>query len=60
MRNRLRVLAIDVAAPLAAIAGLVMIGVMLGWPLWWVSACSVLCLLIVQAVIVNIVGYRRE
>lgn len=60
MRNRLRVLAIDVAAPLAAIAGLVMIGVMLGWPLWWVSACSVLCLLIVQAVIINVVGYRRD
>lgn len=60
MRNRLRVLAIDVAAPLAAIAGLLTIGVMLNWPLWWVSACSVLCLLIVQAVIVNIVGYRRD
>ena len=60
MRNRLRVLAFDVAAPAAIIAGLLMIGVMLGWPLWWVSACSVLCLLVVQAVIVNIVGYRRE
>lgn len=60
MRNRLRVLAIDVAAPLAAIAGLLTIGVMLNWPLWWVSVCSVLCLLIVQAVIVNIVGYRRD
>ncbi len=60
MRNRLRVLAIDVAAPLAAIAGLLTIGVMLNWPLWWVSVCSVLCLLIVQAVVVNIVGYRRD
>jgi hypothetical protein len=60
VRNRLRVLAIDVAAPLAAIAGLLTIGVMLNWPLWWVSVCSVLCLLIVQAVIVNIVGYRRD
>ena len=60
MRNRFRVLAIDVAAPLAAIAGLLTIGVMLGWPLWWVSVCSVLCLLIVQAVIVNVVGYRRD
>lgn len=60
MRNRLRVLAIDVAAPLAAIAGLLTIGVMLNWPLWWVSVCSVLCLLIVQAVIVNVVGYRRD
>jgi hypothetical protein len=60
VRNRFRVLAIDVAAPLAAIAGLLTIGVMLGWPLWWVSVCSVLCLLIVQAVIVNVVGYRRD
>jgi hypothetical protein len=60
VRNRLRVLAIDVAAPLAAIAGLLTIGVMLNWPLWWVSVCSVLCLLIVQAVVVNIVGYRRD
>lgn len=60
MRNRFRVLAIDVAAPLVAIAGLLTIGVMLGWPLWWVSVCSVLCLLIVQAVIVNVVGYRRD
>lgn len=60
MRNRLRVLAIDVIAPLAAIAALLMIGLMLGWPLWWVSVCSILCLLIVQAVIVNIVGFRRD
>lgn len=60
MRNRLRVLAFDAVAPLAAIAGLLMIGLMLGWPLWWVSACSMLCLLITQAVIVNIVGYRRD
>ena len=60
MRNRFRVLAIDVAAPLAAIAGLLTIGVILSWPLWWVSVCSVLCLLIVQAVIVNVVGYRRD
>jgi hypothetical protein len=60
VRNRFRVLAIDVAAPLAAIAGLLTIGVILSWPLWWVSVCSVLCLLIVQAVIVNVVGYRRD
>ena len=60
MRNLLRVLAIDVAAPLATAAGLLMIGVMLGWPLWWVSVCSMLCLLVVQAVIVDIAGYRRD
>jgi hypothetical protein len=60
MRNLARVLAFDVLAPLAAIAALVVIGVMLGWPLWWVSICSALCLLVVQAVIVNIVLYRRD
>lgn len=60
MRNLARVLAFDVLAPLAAIAALLVIGVMLGWPLWWVSVCSMLCLLIVQAVIVNVVLYRRD
>ena len=33
---------------------------MLGWPLWWVSVCSVLCLLIVQAVVINVVLFRRD
>lgn len=58
--NLARVAAFDVLAPLAAIAALLMIGVILGWPLWWVSICSILCLLIVQAVIVNVVLYRRD
>ena len=53
MRNRLRVLAFDVLAPAAAIAALVFIGVALAWPLWWVSVASMLCLLIVQAVIAS-------
>ena len=60
MRNLARVLAFDVAAPLAAICALLMIGAMLEWPLWWVSACSILCLLIVEAVLVNVVLYRRD
>ncbi|MUL82728.1 MULTISPECIES: hypothetical protein [unclassified Mycolicibacterium] len=60
MRNRLRVLAFDIAAPLAAVAALVYIGLALAWPLWWVSLCSVLCLLIVQGVVVNIVLARRD
>ena len=60
MRNVLRVLAFDVAAPLGAIAGLLAIGVMLDWPSWWVAVCSMLCLLVVQAVIVNVVLYRRD
>ncbi|MGE2717419.1 hypothetical protein ACQI4L_25450 [Mycolicibacterium litorale] len=60
MRNALRVVVFDVLAPVAAIAGLIFIGVALGWPLWWVSVCSVLCLLIVQGVIVNVVLARRD
>ncbi|BBY58690.1 hypothetical protein [Mycolicibacterium sarraceniae] len=60
MRNLARVLGFDVAAPIAAIAALLAIGVVLGWPLWWVSVCSMLCLLIVQGIIVNFVLYRRD
>ncbi|WP_319436076.1 hypothetical protein [Mycobacterium sp. RTGN5] len=60
MRNLARVLGFDVAAPVAAIGALLAIGVVLGWPLWWVSVCSVLCLLIVQGIIVNFVLYRRD
>lgn len=60
MRNWLRVLAFDVLAPIGAILGLVYVGVALAWPLWWVSVCSVLCLLIVEGVIVNAVLFRRD
>ena len=60
MRNRWRVLAFDILAPVAAIAGLVYIGVALAWPLWWVSVCSVLCLLMVEGVVVNFVLARRD
>jgi len=60
MRNAWRVAVFDVIAPLAAIAALVYIGVALAWPLWWVSACSVLILLIVEGVIVNVVLARRD
>ncbi|MCI4673847.1 hypothetical protein [Candidatus Mycolicibacterium alkanivorans] len=60
MRNLARVLVFDVAAPLAAIAALLAIGVVLGWPLWWVSVCSMLCLLIVEGMVVNFVVYRRD
>jgi len=60
MRNRLRVLAFDILVPIAAVVGLVYIGIALAWPLWWVSVCSVLCLLIVEGVIVNIVLARRD
>jgi hypothetical protein len=60
MRNRLPVLAFDILAPLAAIAGLVYIGVTLAWPLWWVSVCSVLCVLVVEGVVVNFALARRD
>ena len=60
MRNLWRLLAFDIVAPLAAIAALVMIGVVLGWPWWWVSACSVLVLLIVEGLGINFWLLRRD
>jgi hypothetical protein len=60
MRNAWRVLAFDVAAPFAAIAALLAIGVVLVWPLWWVSLCSVLVLLIVEGVAVNVWLLHRD
>ncbi|HNA52151.1 MAG TPA: hypothetical protein PK594_14975, partial [Mycobacterium sp.] len=62
MRNLGRVLAFDIAAPLAAIAALLAIGMMLDWPLWWVSVCSMLCLLIVEgdALRTDALGYATR
>ncbi len=60
MRNRLRVLAFDLVAPAAAVAALIYVGIALGWPLWWVSACSVLCVLVLQGMLVNFVLARRD
>ncbi|MEB3980549.1 hypothetical protein OQ968_04640 [Mycobacterium sp. 663a-19] len=60
MRNLWRLLAFDIAAPAAAIAALLAIGVVLGWPLWWVSACSVLLVLIAEGVGVNFWLLRRD
>lgn len=60
MRNLARVLAFDVAAPLISVGALLAVGVVLGWPMWWVSVCSMLCLLIVQGIIVNFILYRRD
>jgi hypothetical protein len=60
MRNLWRLLAFDIAAPLAAIAALLMIGVVLEWPLWWVSACSALVLLILEGVGANFWLLRRD
>lgn len=60
LRRLWRVLSFDIAAPLAAIAGLLMLGVVLGWPLWWVSACSILVLLVVEGIVVNLLLLRRD
>lgn len=60
MRNRLRVLAFDLIAPAAAVAALIYVGIALSWPLWWVSACSVLCVLVLQGMLVNFVLARRD
>jgi hypothetical protein len=60
MRNLWRLLAFDVLAPLGAIGALLMIGVILDWPWWWVSACSVLLVLIAEAVGVNFWLLRRD
>ena len=60
MRNRFRVLVFDLLAPVFAILALIYVGLALAWPLWWVSVCSVLCLLIVQGVVVNAALFRRD
>lgn len=59
-RNLARVALWDVLLPVLGIAALLMIGLMLGWPVWWVSVGSMLCLLVVQAVVVNVVLFRRD
>jgi len=55
-----RVLGVDVAAPLAAVGGLLLVGLTLDWPIWYVSLCSVLTLLIVEGMVVNFVLLRRD
>lgn len=60
MRNRWRVLAFDIVAPLSAIAALLMIGTFLGWPLWWVAVASMLGLLVVEGVLLNFYLLRRD
>ena len=60
MRNAWRVVAFDIAAPLATIAALLMIGYALDWRVWWVAVCSVACTLIVEGAMVNFVLFRRD
>ncbi|WP_078292995.1 hypothetical protein [Mycobacterium sp. D16R24] len=59
-RNVLRVILFDLLAPLATVLAIVELGVILGWPTWWVVVCTASCMLIVQGVAVN--GYlaRRD
>jgi hypothetical protein len=60
MRNAWRVTAFDILAPLATIAALLAIGYVLAWPVWWVSLCSVLTLLIIEGVALNGYLLRRD
>jgi hypothetical protein len=60
MRNAWRLAVFDILAPLVAIAALVAIAIVLGWPLWWVSVGSMLALLIVEGVAVNLWLLRRD
>jgi hypothetical protein len=60
MRNLWRLFAFDILAPLVTIGALLVIGIVLAWPLWWVSVCSMLVLLIVQGVGVNYWLLRRD
>ncbi len=60
MRNLWRLLAFDIVAPLAAIAALLAIGMVLGWPRWWVSGCTALLVLIAEGVGVNFWLLRRD
>ena len=60
MRNVLRVLLFDVVVPIVAIGALLAVGMFLGWPLWWVAVASMLCLLVVEAVLLNAYLVRRD
>jgi|GEM_PF-315448 len=60
MRNLARVLLIDVLVPIAALAALFMVGLFLGWPLWWVAVASMLALLVVEGVLLNLYLVRRD
>ncbi len=60
MRNLWRLLAFDIVAPLAAVAAVLAIGVVLGWPVWWVAGCTALLVLIAEGVGVNFWLLRRD
>ncbi|OBI14153.1 hypothetical protein A5714_14265 [Mycobacterium sp. E2462] len=60
MRNVWRLFAFDILAPLAAVAALLAIGVVLGWPVWWVSGASILILLVAEGIAINLWLLRRD
>jgi hypothetical protein len=60
VRNAARVLLFDIAAPLAVIAAVLLVGVFLDWPLWWVVLASMLCLLVGEGMVVNFYLMRRD
>jgi hypothetical protein len=60
MRNIWRLAVFDVLAPLVTIIALLAIGMVLGWPVWWVSGCSALILLVVEGVAINFWLLRRD
>ena len=53
MRTCLRVAGFRRRRPAGRDCRAAAIGVLLGWPLWWVAVGSMLCLLIVQAMLIN-------
>lgn len=55
-----RIATFDVAAPLAAIGGLLLIGQIFDWALWTVSLCSILVLIVVEGMVVNFLLMRRD
>lgn len=60
MRNIARVLLFDVVVPITALGALFMIGLFLGWPLWWVAVAAMLALLVVQGMLLNLYLVRRD
>lgn len=56
----IRMLTFDILAPLATIAGLLMVGLVLAWPKWWVAVCAVLVLLIVEGMLFDLWRQRGD
>jgi hypothetical protein len=60
MRNVWRILAFDIVFPLGDAAAFAMIGVILGWPQWWLWLCAVLWTWVVVSMAVNFSMLRRH